>query len=52
LVDEQETSVIIEQQHLAQTILPPSTIVLTANEICDYYNLQNPKSPINTENLR
>jgi hypothetical protein len=28
------------------------TVTLTANEICDYYNLQNPKSPINSDNLR
>jgi bifunctional DNA primase/polymerase-like protein len=27
-------------------------VVLTANEICDYYNLKNPKSPVNSDNLR
>jgi hypothetical protein len=27
-------------------------VTLTANEICDYYNLKNPKSPVNSDNLR
>ena len=37
-----------------ENILPNNivTVNLTANEICDYYNLQNPKSPINSDNLR
>jgi hypothetical protein len=29
-----------------------NSVTLTANEICDYYKLQNPKSPINSDNLR
>lgn len=30
----------------------PSYITLTANEICDYYNLKNPHRTINSDNLR
>ena len=29
-----------------------SAVILTANEVCDYYNLRNPKAPINSDNLR
>ena len=29
-----------------------SSVRLTANEICDYYNRLNPKSPMNSDNLR
>ena len=29
-----------------------SSVRITANEICDYYNRLNPKSPINSDNLR
>jgi hypothetical protein len=29
-----------------------NSVRLTANEICDYYNLHHPKSPINSDNLR
>ena len=29
-----------------------SSVRLTANELCDYYNRLNPKSPINSDNLR
>jgi hypothetical protein len=50
-----------EQTHLQ--LPPPSpqnktimasvnSVRLTANEICDYYNLHHPKSPINSDNLR
>ena len=36
-----------------KTILAPAnSVTLTSNEICDYNNLQNPKSPINSDNLR
>ncbi|MFZ0511791.1 MAG: hypothetical protein WAM14_09315, partial [Candidatus Nitrosopolaris sp.] len=52
--NEQEAAVVIQGQLLSTqnkiTALYPGT--LTANEICDYYNLQNPKSPINSDNLR
>ena len=52
--NEQESAVVIQGQLLAAqnkiTALYPGT--LTANEICDYYNLYNPKSPINSDNLR
>jgi hypothetical protein len=30
----------------------PSGVTLTANEICDYYNLRNSQTPINSDNLR
>jgi hypothetical protein len=33
-------------------LAPGNSVTLTANEICDYYKLQNPKSPINSDNLR
>lgn len=29
-----------------------SAVTLTANEVCDYYNLRNPKAPTNSDNLR
>ncbi len=52
--NEQESAVVIQGQLLSAqnkiTALYPGT--LTANEICDHYNLHNPKSPINTDNLR
>ena len=54
LKDEQESTIIIQGPLVSAqnkiTTLYPGT--LTANEICDYYNLQNPKSPINSDNLR
>jgi hypothetical protein len=53
--DEQESAVVIQGQLIsAQNRITTisGTVTLTANEICDYYNLQNPKSPINSENLR
>ncbi|HKG87608.1 MAG TPA: hypothetical protein VKA95_04725 [Nitrososphaeraceae archaeon] len=34
------------------TLSPGNSVTLTANEICDYYKLQNPKLPINSDNLR
>jgi hypothetical protein len=37
---------------LSDNLVPNVTVTLTANEVCDYYNLQNPKSPINSDNLR
>jgi hypothetical protein len=37
---------------IATTLSSDNGVTLTANEICDYYNLQNPKSPINSDNLR
>jgi hypothetical protein len=60
-------SSVIETETKAQTHLqlPPlpspqnktimasvNSVRLTANEICDYYNLHHPKSPINSDNLR
>ena len=52
--NEQESAVVIQGQLLAAqnkiTSLYPGT--LTANEICDYYNLHNSNSPINSDNLR
>jgi hypothetical protein len=51
--NEQESTIVIQGQLLsAQNKITSSTVTLTANEICDYYNLQNPKSPINSDNLR
>jgi hypothetical protein len=37
---------------LPDNVIPNATVTLTANEVCDYYNLHNPKSPINSDNLR
>lgn len=52
--NEQESAVVIQGPLLSAqnkiTALYPGT--LTANEICDYYKLHNPKSPINSDNLR
>jgi hypothetical protein len=49
--NEQESMVVIQGQLvLAQN--NSSTVALTANEICDHYNLQNPNSRIDSENLR
>ena len=30
----------------------PGRVTLTANEICDYFNLKNPKAPINSDIIR
>jgi hypothetical protein len=54
-VIETETQIHLQLQSAAQnkTILAPgNSVTLTANEIYDYYNLQHPKSPINSDNLR
>lgn len=37
---------------VATTLSSGNSVTLTANEICDHYKLQNPKSPINSDNLR
>jgi hypothetical protein len=38
---------------LSDNVVPnATTVTLTANEICDFYKLKNPKSPINSDNLR
>jgi hypothetical protein len=37
---------------IATTLSSGNSVTLTANEICDYYKLQNSKSPINSDNLR
>ena len=50
--NEQESTIVVQRQLLsAQNKITalPGTIT---NEVCDYYNLQNPKSPINSDNLR
>jgi hypothetical protein len=49
--NEQKSTVVIQGQ-LVRAQNNSSTVTLTANEICDYYNLQNPNSRINSENLR
>jgi hypothetical protein len=41
-----------EKRVVAQGNVVASSITLTANEVCDYYNLKNPHAPINSENLR
>src|SRR5215467_1027347 len=50
--NEQESAVVMQGQLLAARNKITGTVTLTANEICDYYNLQNPNSRINSENLR
>jgi len=62
---EDTASSVIETENVAQTPLqllpvpenkamlaPGNSVTLTANEICDYYKLQNPRSPINSDSLR
>src|SRR5215469_11070492 len=53
--NERESAIVVQGQLLSakyRITALPGTVTLTANEICDSYNLQNPKSPINAENLR
>jgi hypothetical protein len=53
--NEQESAMVVQGQLLSaqnRVTAFPSTVTLTANEICDYYNKENPKSPINDGNLR
>jgi Bifunctional DNA primase/polymerase, N-terminal len=40
------------QKDTSATIASSSSVTLTANEICQYYNLKNPQTPINSDNLR
>jgi hypothetical protein len=45
-------SAIQRENILASDVVSNVTVTLTANEICDYYKLQIPKSPLNSDNLR
>jgi|SRR5215207_7967642 len=48
--EEKKSSSIIQSENRKAT--NASAVTLTANEICDYYNLKNPQTPINSDNLR
>src|SRR5262249_30187103 len=53
--NEQESAIVVQGQLLsAQKSITalPGAVTLTANEVCDYYNLQYSNSPINSDNLR
>jgi hypothetical protein len=45
-------SAVEKVSRLPDNLVPNTTVTLTTNEICDYYKLQNPNSPINSDNLR
>jgi hypothetical protein len=51
---EEQISLLPTQNYkdITTTLSPGNSVRLTANEICDYYKLQNSKSPINSDNLR
>jgi CRISPR/Cas system CSM-associated protein Csm5 (group 7 of RAMP superfamily) len=52
--EEKKSGTIIQSENTKTTIASPcsTAVTLTANEICDYYNLKNPQTPMNSDNLR